>query len=750
MMRCALRLAVAMLLAAPASAQPMPPPLPPERVFSGPDLAGSQVKGANLAPTGGKVAFLQPGPDDPESLDLWVAPLAADAPARRLVSAASVGAGPPTTEEEAARRERQRQTAGGIVEYQWRPDGQALLIPTATGLHIADAGSGKVRLRIPAGNGALTDARFSPEGKHLSWIADGTLMVALAAAGAPRAISPAGTAGVQFGVAEFVAQEEFARDTGYWWSPDEQAIAYTRVDESGVTTLTRATFPGGQAKVVSQRFPLAGTANAKVDLFVQPLAGGAPVRIDLGPDPDIYLLRVHWSKDGRTLYAERQSRDQTRLDLLAADPSTGATRILLTEARKPWVNSTRDFRALGDGGFLWVSERNGFRHLYRYDRNGRLVAQLTDGSFPLGGFDRQPSLLGVDEPRGKAYVLASAETPIERHVYEVAIDRPGPMRRVTEGAGWWTPVMAADASAFIGTFSNWETPPQTAIYAPDGSRLRWLSENRLAAGHPYHPYRAGLPRPEFGTLAAEDGQIMHHVLLKPPGFDPKRRYPVIVEVYGGPGRQHVMNSWRVPTERLFLEAGYLYFKLDNRGSANRGLGFEGVIAGRLGTPEVADQIRGLRHLQSLPFVDPDRVGVMGWSYGGFMTLRLLTEPGAGFRAGAAGASPADFRQYDTHYTERFLGKPQDNPAAYDAAAILPRLDRLEGRLLLIHGMADDNVVFDNAAGMMSRLQVLRKPFDLMLYPDEKHAVQAPSGREHLWRTQKEFFDRALAPREAKP
>jgi dipeptidyl-peptidase-4 len=324
------------------------------------------------------------------------------------------------------------------------------------------------------------------------------------------------------------------------------------------------------------------------------------------------------------------------------------------------------------------------------------------------------------------------------------------MRRVTEGAGWWTPIMAADGSAFIGTFSNWETPPQTAVYAPDGRRLRWLSENRLAAGHPYFPYRDGLPRPEFGTLKAEDGQVMHHVLLKPPGFDAKRRYPVIVEVYGGPGRQHVLNGWRSPTERLFLEAGYLYYKLDNRGSANRGLGFEGVIAGKLGTPEVADQIRGLRHLQSLPFVDPDRVGVMGWSYGGFMTLRLLTEPGSGFRAGAAGASPADFRMYDTHYTERFLGKPQDNPAAYDAAAILPRLERLEGRLLLIHGMADDNVFFDNAAGMMQRLQALRTPFDLMLYPDEKHGVQSPSGREHLWRTQKEFFDRALAPREARP
>ncbi len=730
-------------LAGATAAGATPPPLTVERVFAAPDISGPVARGVALSPDGKLVTFLQSKASDPTAQDLWAAPASGDGPARLLVDAAALGSDSALSEAEKARRERQRIANHGVVEYKWDDQGARLLVPVSGELFIADIGSGKVDKRIArdAAGGDATDARFSPKGGFLSFVRNGTLYIAPAAAGAPRAITPAAHDAISYGVAEFVAQEEMARDTGYWWRPDDGAIAYTMVDESQVGLVERVDIGVNGTSIIRQRFPRAGRANAKVSLFVQALAGGKPVAVDLGTNPDIYLARVHWSVDGRTLYVERQSRDQQTLDLLAVDPASGASRVILSEHQTPWVNLTLDFTPLDDGGFLWVSERTGYRHLYLYDADARLVRAVTSGDFPLGGVDRVPSLVGVDQARRLAYVIASKDTALEQHLYAVDYRHGGPMQRLTQGAGWWTIRMGKAANAFIGSYSSPDTPPQTALYAADGARQRWIVENRLDASHPYFPYVAGLPKPEFGQLTAEDGQKLDYMLMKPTNFVPGRRYPAIIDVYGGPGRQKVLRNWQAPSERLYLEAGFVVFQLDNRGAANRGLRFEAPIAGKLGTPEVADQLVGLAFLKSLPFVDPARIGVTGWSYGGFMTLRLLTEPGAGFAAGAAGAAPGMWQMYDTHYTERFLGKPQDHPAAYVAAAVLPRLGNLDGRLLLLHGMADDNVLFENATQIMGRLQSRAQPFDLMLFPGQRHGIVGEAPRVQLWRTYLEFFGR---------
>ena len=247
----------------------------------------------------------------------------------------------------------------------------------------------------------------------------------------------------------------------------------------------------------------------------------------------------------------------------------------------------------------------------------------------------------------------------------------------------------------------------------------------------------------FGALPAADGAPLYWRMAKPAGFDPARRYPVMVEVYGGPDVQEVKRTWQPASDQLLTEAGYVLFQLDNRGSSNRGVAFEAPIAGHLGEVEVADQLAGVAWLKRQPFVDPDRIGVSGWSYGGFMTLRLLTAPHSPFKSGAAGGPPSDWRLYDTAYTERFMGKPQDRPAAYDAAAIIPRLGNLQGRLLLLHGMADDNVVFENSTRTMAALQALGTPFDLMLFPGQRHGIKGPERRLQLWRTYLAFFARTL-------
>jgi dipeptidyl-peptidase-4 len=734
-----------------ATAAPPSPPLTPERVFASPSLSGPAARGVEVSPDGKWVTWLKPEAQNQYKLDLWAAPTAGGE-ARLLVSGEAVEPrGQALSEEEKSRRERQRLAAlSGVVSYEWSESGDRLLIPAGGGLFIADAETGAVTHLTGAGVGA-TDGRLSPKGRYASYVRDQTLHVLDLATQTDRAVSPKGAGAVSYGVAEFVAEEEMGRYTGYWWSPDERFIAYARVDESPVEIAERLEIGADGVKITPQRYPRAGTPNALVSLFIQPMTpGAAPVKVDLGADSDIYLARARWSAHGEALYVERQNRAQTKIDLLRVDPKTGASRIVLSEHQEPWISLDDDFHPLKDGGFLWGSARTGVHQLYLYDAEGRLVHPVTSGEAPHAGGGggagvHAPGLVSVDEVGGLAYVMASGDTPIERQLYVVSYRKPGPPRAITSGHGWWTAVMPKAANVFVGYYSDPATPPQTALYDLEGRRLRWIAENPLDADHPFYPYADRYPAPEFGVLKAADGEDLHYELQKPVGFDPLRRYPVIVEVYGGPGVQTVTRAWGNPRDKLYLEAGYILFALDNRGSANRSERFQTAISRRMGTVEVDDQVTGLDWLRSQPFVAADRIGVTGWSYGGYMTLRMLTDPRTRLKAGAAGAPPTDWRQYDTHYTERYMGLPQANEAAYDASSVIPRLEDLHGRLLLMQGLADDNVQVDNSFAVMARLQRLSVPFDLMLFPGQRHGIQGEAQQLQLWRTYLEFFKRELQP-----
>jgi dipeptidyl-peptidase 4 len=745
-------LVTAALAALPAAAA-TPGALTPERVFSSPSLNGPAARGVEISPDGRWVTYLKAEEADQHKLDLWAAPVAGGE-ARLLVSGDKVEPpGQQLTEAEKNRRERQRLAAdSGVIEYRWDEQGKRVLIPAGGLLYTADAANGQV-VKLNTGTG-VTDAKVSPLGGYASYVRDQNLyVIGLDAIGGERAITTARRGPVSYGVAEFVAQEEMDRFTGYWWAPDDKSIAYTRVDESPVDLLSRFEIGAdGAAKVTEQRYPKAGRPNVGIELYVQGIAPGAkPVKVDLGPNPDIYLARVAWSEDGRDLYVQRESRDQKILDLLRVDPKTGAAKLAIHEDHAPWIDLNDDFYALKNGDFIWSSERSGANHLYLYHRDGTLVRALTQGDWPVAGAasgsgSHAPGLVGVDEDKGLVYFLASKDTPIERQLYSVSLGAPGEPVAVTQGHGWWTAAMPKSAQAFVGYYSDPATPPQTALYATDGHRLRWIEQNALDGHHPFSPYAQRYPAAEFGVLKSADGQDLHYVLQKPVGFDPARKYPAIVQVYGGPGVQTVQRAWRSVNEKLLLEAGYILLQLDNRGSANRNVKFESAIAGHLGSVEVDDQIVGLSWLRAQPFVQADKVGVMGWSYGGYMTLRLLTDPRSHFAAGAAGAPPTDWREYDTHYTERYMGMPQANAAGYDASAIIPRLDKLDGRLLLLQGMADDNVQFSNSVAVMAALQGMGKPFDLMLFPGQRHGVQGEPRQLQLWRTYLQFFARELGGR----
>jgi len=727
----------------------IPSPLTPERVFGSPALSGPVARGVEVSPDGDYVTFLAPEPTNQFKLDLWIAPTVGGEP-RLLVSGEAVEpSGQSLGEAEKSRRERMRlASVSGVVTYHWDEQGKMLLIPAGGELYTVDARTGELA-RLNTGGPGATDARFSPMGRYVSYVRDQNLHVIALGDGRERPVTTEGHGAVSFGVAEFVAQEEMRRYTGYWWAPGDASIAYTRIDESPVELASRLDIGAEGPKVSSQRYPRAGTANALVSLYVRRMAeDGRAVPVDLGTATDVYLARVHWSADGGSLFVERQSRDQKRLDLLRVDPATGASAVILSETRSPWVMLNNDFHALKDGDFLWASERSGFNQLYLYHGDGTLVRSITAGRAPvargdLGGGSEASGIVGVDEEEGVLYFLASRETPIERELYSVSYRAPAEPVAVTHGHGWWTAVMPKSAKVFVGYYSDPGTPPQTGLYRADGLRLRWVEQNALDPSHPYAPYAGRYPPPEFGTLKSSDGQDLYYVLQKPVNFDPSRRYPVIVAVYGGPVAQFVIRDWQDVREKLFLESGFLVFQLDNRGTANRGSAFEGVIAGHLGSVEVDDQIVGLDWLRSLPFVRADKIGVFGWSYGGFMVLRMLTDPRTHLAAGAAGAPVTDMRQYDTHYTERYMGDPTANAAGYEASAVLPRLGALSGRLLLMHGMADDNVPLANSIAVMAALQAHGTPFDLMLYPGERHGIQGEARQIQLWRTLLGFFGREL-------
>ncbi len=717
-----------------------PEKLTPERVYAAPDLSGPRARGVALSPDGTMVTYLKAKADDPRMTDLWGADVAGGEPRLLIDGRALIPKNRVLSEAEKSRRERQGIQSHGVVGYDWDQQGRFILVPVegALWLYTRRDNSVKALTHVDADH---IDAKVSPKGTFVSFVRGDNLYVTPSAGGAERALTTGGSELQSWATAEFIAQEEMRRQTGYWWSPDEHRIALTHVDQRGVDVVERFDIGATGATVVRQRYPRVGRPNAKVALHVVDVSTKHTIAVDLGANADIYVARVDWSKDGTTLYVQRQSRDQRRLDVLAVDPATGASRIVLTETSPHWVDLSHDFRPLGDGSFLWSSERSGYRHLELHERGGALIRGITHGDWPVS------DVAGIDEARGAVLFTAAKDTPLERRLYEVSYREPAEPKPLTSGGGWWDVTVAKTGDAFAGTYQDASTPPRTGFYRADGTLVRWIEENALAQGHPFFPYAARLSVPAFGTIEASDGEKLWWSMRTPPGFDSRKRYPVIVDVYGGPGAATVRNVWHSPADQLYLEAGFILFSLDNHGTPDRSVKFMTAIDRKLGTWEVADQLAGVRYLTTLPYVDAARIGVTGGSYGGYMTLMLLTAPDSPFAAGVAMAPPTDWTLYDTHYTERYMGTPRDNAAGYAASEVTARLDRLApNTLLLIHGMADDNVTFDNSTRLMAALQARATPFESMLYPGLRHrAGWTQANLLHRTRTALEFFTRKLHP-----
>ena len=713
-----------------------------ERVFASPSLDGPSPRQAKLSPDGRYLTVLRNRADDLSRYDLW----AFDREAGEwsmLVDSEKVGSGRALSEDEKMQRERARVgNLAGIISYEWTSNGKAILVPLDGDLYLASL-DGQVVQVTDTEESELNPA-LSPHGNYISFVRDRQLWVG-EVKGEAAPITPKEGADIRWGEAEFVAQEEMARIDGYWWSPDESRIAVERFDESAVGIVTRAAIGATGTRVFDQRYPVAGSANAVVQLFLMDADGGKRVEVDLrsnqnpkyyDPDnrDDFYLARVDWAPDGSTLFVQRQNRAQTVLELLTVDPRTGASTVVLTEeAAAPdyWINLSDNYRALDDRTLVWWAESDGYGHLYRRTREGPV--QLTSGEWVV------TKLVGVDEQAGRLFFTGTKDDVLEQHVYSLDYRNPGEITRLTERGYTHSASMDTKGQTLLISRSSDDTPPQSYIADATGKRLAWIEENALDAGHPYAPFLASHRPTQYGTIPAEDGTPLHWEMVTPE-MEAGKKYPVYFYHYGGPGPQIVTRGWNGALRQAIVDKGYIWFALDNRGSANRGVAFEQPIYRAMGGVEVRDQKAGAEYLKTLPFVDPDKIAIDGWSYGGYMTLKQLqADPGL-YAAGISGAPVTRWELYDTHYTERYMGTPQADAEAYAAASAIPDATAISDPLLLIHGMADDNVVFENATEVISAMQEANVPFEMMLYPGYTHRVSGEQISPHRYNTVFRFLE----------
>jgi dipeptidyl-peptidase-4 len=554
-----------------------------ERLYAAPNLDGPSPRGVKISPDSSRVTFLRSKETDPLQMDLWEYNLA-DREMRLLVDSTALVAGDEAlSEEELARRERLRIVGQrGIVSYQFAPDGNRLLFPLNGDLFLYDLENNETR-RLTATEAGETDPKFSATGRYVSFIRDQDLFAIDLDTFDELRLTHDGGELIRNGMAEFIAQEEMDRYTGYWWAPDDSAVAFVRVDESPVQVAERFEIYAENFKVYEQRYPATGTPNVLVKLGVVAPDGTDLRWMDIGKETDIYLPRVDWFPGSQFLAVQRQSRDQQTLELLKIHARSGEARVLLTETSDTWINLHNELRFLESRPqFIWESERSGHAHLYLYDNDGRLLRQLTSGDWDIvDGARARSALLHVDEEGDRLFVTGTLASPMERNIYEVSLSGDGEPHRISKDAGWHQADFADSGEFYVDSFNSASTPPQLSLHHADGSRIDFIEENRLDETHPYHPYVANRPLTEFGTLQAEDGQPLYYRMLKPAGFDADKRYPVIVFVYGGPMGQNVTNTWAAGFNEILAREGFIVFTIDNRGTGFRGTAFDAPIFRRM-------------------------------------------------------------------------------------------------------------------------------------------------------------------------
>ncbi len=614
---------------------------------------------------------------------------------------------------------------------EWFPNGKHLLVAEAGDLFIVDPNKGSFD-QLTHTPQVERDPKLSPDGLHVSFRRGSDLFVLDIATKDVRAVTHDGSATLLNAQLDWVYPEELDLGTAHWWSPDSHSIAYLQFDISHEPVFPQVSLLNPRGLLEPERYPKAGDPNADVRLGVVSETGGDTRWMSLGDPRDTLLARVAWLPNSRSLTAVKLNRIQNKLDLYIADRETGAARVLLHEESPTWINLPADVQPifLGNGErFLWTSERDGFRHLYLYSASGQLQKQLTSGNWTV------TSIAGTTD--NQIFFTSTEASPLERQLYSINLDGSN-KQRLTKAAGTHSVSLSPGGDYFLDTFSSLTQVPRTTLCRANGEEIRVYREPDETESHDYNI----LPT-EITKVKGADGAELYARLIKPAGFTPGRKYPAIVMVYGGPGAQTVRNLWSgLSMDQVLATNGFVIWQVDNRGSANRGHAFEAPIYHHLGAQELADQKAGIEQLVKLGFVDAQRIGMFGWSYGGFMTLYTITNAPGLIKAAVAGAPVTSWRNYDTIYTERYMGLPDDNIEGYKAGSPQTKASDLQSKLLIIHNIEDDNVHFANTMQMADLLEKANRPFTMLTYPQKTHGVTGPL-RRHMYQALLSFFEQNL-------
>jgi dipeptidyl-peptidase-4 len=569
-------------------------------------------------------------------------------------------------------------------------------------------------------------AKLSPDGRLVAFVRDNNIFVTDLAAGTETAVTTDGAENIINGTSDWAYEEELDLRDAFRWSPDGQRIAFWRLDQTAVRPFYLVNADSLYPVLVPVRYPKAGTPNSHVRIGVAELATRRTTWIDLGAEPDIYVVAMDFADSPAEIWLTRLNRHQNRLDLLLADARTGGSRVIMTDTDSAWVEYAHQ-PLWFDGGrqFLFQSERDGYAHLYLYTRAGALVRRVTPGDWDV------VTVHGVDDKARVVYFTGTMDGPLTRPLLRIGLDGRGLLRISTE-PGTHTVEFDSTHHWYADTYSRAGVPPVQVLRRADGTAVRTIADNHVLAGK---IAALALTPPEFLKVRVGDGTVLNAFVIKPRDFDPAKRYPLLMWAYGGPGSQTVLDAWGGPYYLWFQKLardGYLVASVDNRGTGARGARFKHMVYLHLGRYESADQIAAARHFGGLPYVDPTRIGLWGWSYGGYVASRTMFVGGGAFRAAIAVAPVADWRLYDTIYTERYMLTPAENPDGYDEGASMAYADSLKGRFLLVHGTGDDNVHFQNTIRMVERLERANKQFDMRIYPNKTHSISGGNTSENVF------------------
>ncbi len=621
-----------------------------------------------------------------------------------------------------------------VAGLQWAPDGKLLLYAAGGDLFVIHTDTLKweqlTKTPVPE-----LDAKLSPDGRTVAFRRGWDLYTIDVATAKETRLTRDGADTLRNGVPDWVYPEELELGTGFWWSPDSASLCYLQFDSSREPVFPHSDMLGTRAFAEPERYPQAGENNPDVRLGIVPASGGPTRWLEVGETRDTYLIaRAGWMPGSRSVYILRMNRVQNKIEMLSIDVESREAASVFKESDPYWINLVGDIQFLSDGKrFLWTSERDGgYRHIFLSSNDGKTVRQLTRGPWEV------VSIGAVDESAGRLWYTSSEPTPTERHLYSINLDGTG--KRQLTAANFTHNVSMSPAGAFyLDTYSNLSNPPRTTLHSGDGKELGVYREQDRTQADTYD-----IRPTEIVKFKGPDGSDFYGRLIKPANFEAGKKYPVIVDVYGGPGvGSPVRNAWPgMGMDQVWAHKGYAVWQCENRGIMGRGHNFETAIYHNLGKTELADQVFGVKYLIGLGFAAPARIGITGTSYGGFMTLNAMLNAPDVFRAGASGAPVTSWINYDTIYTERYMGLPKDNPDGYKSTALPPHASNLKGRLLIFHNFEDDNVLFQNTVQMTAALQQAGKQFEFMLYPQKTHGVTGVYSRQ-LNQMLLDFFDSAL-------